>query len=170
MFGTVNSTEDDRLALRFERTLAHPPARVWRTLTERDELLAWFPAAVTFDLTPGAEIKFDMTDEAKKRLGLEDGTDTVTKGQMTVVEPPRLLEYTWSGEVLRWELSDDGHGGCRLLFTYTFDSRKQAPDLGAGWQAALEVVEARLDGKEITWSSWERAIELRDDYVAAVGG
>jgi predicted dithiol-disulfide oxidoreductase (DUF899 family) len=71
-------------------------------------------------------------------------------------------------EILRWELEGDGEDGCTLVFTHVFDGKEQAPDLGSGWQAALEIVEARLAGKEVTWSVWDRATELRDDYVAEI--
>jgi uncharacterized protein YndB with AHSA1/START domain len=37
-------TVDDRPALRFERRLNHPVARVWRAVTEPDELERWFVA------------------------------------------------------------------------------------------------------------------------------
>ena len=30
--------------------------------------------------------------------------DAATYGEITRVEPPRLLEYTWAGEILRFEL------------------------------------------------------------------
>src|SRR6266536_2136550 len=34
--GTLQTTEDGRLVLRYERRLAHSPQRVWRALTEPD--------------------------------------------------------------------------------------------------------------------------------------
>src|SRR6266511_1871394 len=34
--GTLQTTEDGRLVLRYERRLAHPPQRVWRALPEPD--------------------------------------------------------------------------------------------------------------------------------------
>jgi hypothetical protein len=32
----------ERAGVRFERRLSHPPERVWRAITERDELAKWF--------------------------------------------------------------------------------------------------------------------------------
>jgi hypothetical protein len=66
---------------------------------------------------------------------------------------------------LRWELRADGEGGCQLVFTNILDTDNVSPDLGAGWHAGLEVVEAQLDGREITWSAWDRAEQLREEYA-----
>jgi uncharacterized protein YndB with AHSA1/START domain len=38
MLGTLELTDDGRYALRFERTYPHPPAKVWRALTETRHL------------------------------------------------------------------------------------------------------------------------------------
>lgn len=173
--GTLRHTDDGRYALRFERRLAHPPAKVWRAITEPDELRAWgFPAVVAFDLTPGAAIRFEMTPEAKSRMGIPDDEDTTSEGQITRVEPPHLLEYTWSGETLRWELSPDGAGGCLLVFTDVIELEAgttggTAAQMGAAWHAALEVLEARLDGRRVDWSAWDRAEKLTGAYVRHLG-
>jgi uncharacterized protein YndB with AHSA1/START domain len=173
MLGTLHSTDDGRFVLRFERTFAHPPERVWRALTDPDQLRRWFPAVVDFDLTPGAKLRFDLTPEAKRRLRIPDGEATTTDGEVTRVEPPRLLEYTWGEEVLRWELTADAAGGCRLVFTDVFAdlggaAESGAAQMGAGWHAGLEVLEARLDGREVGWSAWDRAERLQEDYARSM--
>jgi uncharacterized protein YndB with AHSA1/START domain len=38
--------DGDRVKLVFERRPAHPPERVWRALTESEQLRRWFPAAI----------------------------------------------------------------------------------------------------------------------------
>jgi uncharacterized protein YndB with AHSA1/START domain len=173
MLGTLHSMDDGRLALRFERRFAHPPEKVWRAITEFDQLRAWFPAVVQFDLRPGAKLSFDLTPEAKRRFGLDAGQPTTTHGEITRVEPPNLLEYTWGDEILRWELEADGAGGCDLVFTDIFDGtggvvESGAVNMGAGWHAGLEVLEAHLDGREIDWSAWDRAAELGRDYARSL--
>src|SRR5205085_289579 len=60
---TVNATlhtSDGRPMLRFERRLEHPPERVWRAITEPEELAHWFPAQVEIDLRPGGAMKFSF--------------------------------------------------------------------------------------------------------------
>jgi uncharacterized protein YndB with AHSA1/START domain len=163
MLGTLETTEDGRYALRFERRFAHPPEKVWRAITEPDQLRAWFPAVVDFDLTPGAKLRFVPTAEQERRYGMTE--DQAGTGEITRVDPPYLLEYTWDAEVLRWELTTDGEGGSRLVFTNVFDDRETAAPAAAGWHAGLEVVAAQLDGREIDWSPWERADALSGAYV-----
>ena len=47
MRGTYE-TVDNRPALRFERRLAHPIDKVWRAVTEPDELGRWFDVLETW--------------------------------------------------------------------------------------------------------------------------
>ncbi|MEZ7131285.1 SRPBCC family protein [Nonomuraea sp. AD125B] len=139
--GTVHRTEDGRVALRFERRLRHPQAKVWRAISETDQLRAWFVQLLDydrfrFDLVPGARIAF------VDRQGTMAG-----EGEVVRVDPPKLLEYTWGSEILRWELEPDGDDGCRLVFTNIVDDPDTAPALGAGWHAGLDALEALLDGR-----------------------
>jgi uncharacterized protein YndB with AHSA1/START domain len=165
--GSVYTTADGRYALRFERRYDHPPAKVWRAITEPEQLRAWFPAVVEFDLTPGARLRFVPTDEQRRRYGMTD--EQATTGVVTRVDPPVLLEYTWDREILRWELTPQDTHGCRLVFTNVFDDRAMAGPAGAGWHAGLEVVAAQLDGRPVDWSPWDRADELTSTYLEHIG-
>jgi hypothetical protein len=44
-------TVDNRPALRFERRFDHPVERVWRAITDPDELRQWFPVGGGFEAT-----------------------------------------------------------------------------------------------------------------------
>jgi uncharacterized protein YndB with AHSA1/START domain len=167
--GTLGLTQNGRPALRFERRLAHPPEKVWRAITEREHLRAWFPAVVDFDLTPGAKLRFNPTPEQQARFSFPDLDPATTNGEVTLVEPPHLLEYTWGAEILRWELEPDSEGGCRLVFTNVIEDRDSVAAIAAGWHAGLEVVEAQLDGRAIDWSAWDRADQLGEEYARSFG-
>jgi uncharacterized protein YndB with AHSA1/START domain len=168
MLGTLHTRADGRFELRFERRLAHPVAKVWRALTDPEHLRAWFPASVDMDLTPGAKLRFELVPEAQARHGLSD-EDMTSYGEMTTVEPPRLLEYTWSGEILRWELEPTADG-CRLRFTDVFDDRAIAADDGAGWHVALEALGAALDGRDVDrLALFDRADEMSKTYACCFG-
>lgn len=143
--GALGMTEDGRCALRFERQLAHPQEKVWRALTEVDQLRSWFAEILDYDklrfeLFPGAELAF-----VPKREHAEVGT---SQGKVTRIEKPRLLEYTWGAEILRWELEPRGESECRLVFTNIFDDRGFASAMGAGWHAGLERLEDFLAGRD----------------------
>ena len=162
--GTVTAVDEGYL-LAFTRTFRHPPAKVWRALTSPEELRHWFPAVVSFDLVVGAKLVFAPTAEQRSRFGLTDAD--AAQGELLAVDPPRLLEYTWGDERLRWELADDGSGGCRLSFTQWCPERDSAVVQGAGWHVGFEQIEALLDGTPLPYDPFERATELASTYVEA---
>lgn len=133
-------TDDDgRAVLRFERRLRHDPVRVWRAITEPEELAAWFPASMRFAPRPGAEIEFGFGE-----------------GEVVEIDAPRVLAFTWGGDDLRFELTPDGDGTL-LVFTHAFVSEAGRPARdAAGWEACLVAFEALLDGREAE-GDWEAA-------------
>ena len=94
MDATAESTEDG-WTLVLVRELKHPPARVWTALTEPAELAGWAPFTAERALTRTGGLTLTMIDGDQH----VDIASTVT-----AVEPPRLLEYRWGGDRLRWEL------------------------------------------------------------------
>ena len=68
MYGVLEETPDGP-RLRFARRLPHPPAKVWRALTEPDELAHWFP---------GGAIEGEIVEREEERvLEFRWGTDLV---------------------------------------------------------------------------------------------
>ncbi|HZB29290.1 MAG TPA: SRPBCC family protein [Streptosporangiaceae bacterium] len=137
-----------RPTLRFERRLRHPVEKVWRAVTEPAELEHWFPQRVEgvtsadgTPFVPGGKLRFPFR-EAKE---LDGEMIPDFEGEVLDVEPPRLLSFTWAGDVLRFELIPDGDG-CLLVFTDTFTERGKAARDGAGWHVCLDGLEASLDG------------------------
>src|SRR4051794_15127554 len=43
---TLVALDGQRWNVSFERTLPHPPEKVWRALTEAEHLKAWFPTTI----------------------------------------------------------------------------------------------------------------------------
>ena len=130
-------TDEGRDTLRFERRLAHAPERVWRAITEPDELARWFPSAVIYEQRVGAPMQFDF--------GGAHGQD-VWPGEVLAWEPPRVFSFGWSEDVLRFELTPTADSTL-LVFTHAFAHQpgKPARD-GAGWLACLDSFDALLDG------------------------
>ncbi|MCP3136914.1 SRPBCC domain-containing protein [Pyxidicoccus xibeiensis] len=144
--------------LRYERLLAHRPEKVWRALTDNAELSHWFPARIEGAREAGAELRFVFPGES----------GPPTTGKVSVFDPPRVLEFSWEGDVLRWELKPEGPG-CLLVFTSTFDDRARAHRDGTGWHMCLENLETLLDGKPSVGFDKERMAVLDAQYAARFG-
>jgi uncharacterized protein YndB with AHSA1/START domain len=154
--GTLAVRDDGRYVLRFERRLAHPPDKVWRALTEPDQLRQWFPTDIDGERKLGAKILFVFRDDAPRAEDmpelLEHDPEDL-EGEFTEFDPPRLLAYTWGDEDLRWELEPTADG-CRLALTHTFDERsgiphpagprKKAARTAAGWHVCLTALDTLL--------------------------
>ncbi len=102
-YGTLERG-DGTVTVRFTRLLPHPPEKVWRALTEAEHLAAWFPTTIEGAFTPGAPLVFRFTELAMPPMS----------GRMISCEPPKLLEFTWDDETLRFEL-DAHESGTRWI-------------------------------------------------------
>jgi uncharacterized protein YndB with AHSA1/START domain len=179
--GALEVRDDGKYVLRFQRRLAHPPDRVWRALTEPDQLRHWFPTDIEGEREVGARIRFVFREGGGPKEDmdevLEDTTPKTLDGEITDLDEPRLLAYTWGEEELRWELRPDAEG-CLLAFTHTFDElggnfrhpegplKKGARD-ASGWDVCLDGLEAVLDGRpfELDRDTDERWQALYEGYV-----
>jgi uncharacterized protein YndB with AHSA1/START domain len=151
MNGTLE-TVDNRPALRFERRLDHSVGRVWRAISEPDELARWFLTR------PGWKPEAGEVFEAAGQ-----------SGEVTEVDPPRALEWTWGGEEFRFELEPDGDG-CLLAFTHVFDDRSLGAQHAAGWEAYLSRLDAHLAGGFISeMEAHEPVPELHERYAERFG-
>ena len=149
---------DGTLQLRFERTLAHPPEKVWRALTEAEHLDAWFPTTIEGDLRAGAELRFQHRYRDLPPM----------EGEMIACEPPSVLEFRWGPDTLRFVLEPDG-AGTRLTLTDTLEELGKAARDGAGWHVCLDQLAIHLDGEEPAWTSVERWTEVHPAYVEEFG-
>jgi uncharacterized protein YndB with AHSA1/START domain len=115
--------------IRIERRYDSPVERVWRAVTEPDEMERWFV------VRPSWKPELGETFEAYGH-----------RGEITELDRPRAFAWTWGVEEYRFELESDGDG-CRLVFTHVFN-----PDLGPqeqherGWRAYFARLEAHLAG------------------------
>ena len=149
--GTLE-TIDGRPALRFERTLAHPIERVWRAISEPAELERWFPAAA--DWTPATGETFDAYGAS---------------GEVTEVDAPNRLAWTFGGENFSFELVDQADG-CRLVFTHVFGDGALAAQTAAGWETYLSRLDVHLAGGHLSEQEahepWE---EVHEHYAERFG-
>ncbi|WP_433859384.1 SRPBCC family protein [Streptomyces kronopolitis] len=146
------TTSDGRTALRMERRLAHPPAKVWSAITDPAHLGQWFPAEVTVELRPGGAVTFTMPGVSGVAM----------TGTVTDAEEPRLFAFTWGADHLRWEIAPDGDGSL-LTLVHTFGDRFGGASFASGWHLCLTALSQLLDGAP---PAVERdAGELHEAYV-----
>ncbi|WP_433872576.1 SRPBCC family protein [Saccharopolyspora sp. CA-218241] len=151
----THGTTDGRQVLRLEKRLPHAPEKVWRSITEPDQLSRWYPLTVTdVDLQIGGEIKFD------------DGEGTTYSGTITELEPHRVFAFNEEDDLLHLELRSDDRGTV-LVLTHTFDGRMMVPATAAGWHDCLDTVEAVVEGRRA--DDTDRTVELHEHYVHEFG-
>ncbi len=134
--------EDGHWVLRYQRLLAHPVEKVWRALTESDHLRHWMPCDIVGERQVGAPMELPFWPAHVERYG--DATPTMN-GEIRVWDPPRVFEWTWDTDVLRWEL-EPVEIGTRLTFTTRLgDDSEGAANSAAGYHACLDHLIELLD-------------------------
>jgi uncharacterized protein YndB with AHSA1/START domain len=133
------SSENGRTVLRMRRELRHPAEKVWRAITEPSQLAGWFPATVELDLRLDGPVRFTFEEDPGAPI------DEQSSGVIRAYEPPRLLEYTWGVEVLRWEL-EPSPDGCTLQLTATYDDRPGSASFTGGWTLCFDALDRVLGG------------------------
>lgn len=118
------------------RELRHPPAKVWQALTEPGQLREWAP--FDSDRSLGAIGPAKLTTVGAP-------TPMVSETQVTRADAPKLLEYTWGGANVRWELEGLGNGGTRLKLWHNIN-RGFISMGAAGWHICFEVLDRMLAG------------------------
>jgi uncharacterized protein YndB with AHSA1/START domain len=153
MTGGTLDTSGAKPAVRLERHLPDPPEVVWRAITDREELKAWFPCDVIVEggrWETGAKITFPFP---------ADVIEMTLAGTVLAVDEPKLLAYTWGdAETLRFELYPED-GGTRLVLIDQLEPGWAARN-AAGWEDCLD----RLAGLPVTPDAWKQRFAM---YSAA---
>ena len=148
---------DSRWQLRFRRELAHPAEKVWRAITDPEQLKAWFPDTIIVnEWRVGAELRFESEDAPS------------FDGEVLVMEEGSVLAFRWGTDTIRFELEPRGEG-CVLTLTDTIDEVGKAARDAAGWHVCLDALEAALDGSAGQGPSEERWAEVHPGYVEEFG-
>ena len=155
--------DGDGWTLTLVRDLRHSPAKVWEALTDPAHLREWAP--------------FD----ADRSLGAVGPATLSTVGapkpvvsEVTVrrADAPKLLEYNWGDQELKWELTPLG-SGTRLSLWHKIDRRFISMG-AAGWHICFDVLDAllsndpigRIVGGEAMKFGWPR---LNAEYASQLG-
>jgi uncharacterized protein YndB with AHSA1/START domain len=141
----------------FMRTSKHSAARLWRAITDPDEVAKWMGFPARIDLRPGGGYVLDFDS-----LTPGDKLD----GTIIKVEPERLLRYAVGTTVVDWSIEPAGDG-CRHTFSQAgLPPRKGEEGLVAGWHDGLDSLDEYLDGRGRTeWAqSRQRWGDLKVRY------
>ena len=131
--------DGDKWTLILVRELRHPPEKVWQAITDPAHLREWAPFDADGNLgTAGTTVKLSTVGAP---------TPHITETTVTRADAPKVLEYTWGGNDMRWELQALGVG-TRLTLWASIDRRFISMG-AAGWHICLDVLDRLLGGEPI---------------------
>jgi uncharacterized protein YndB with AHSA1/START domain len=130
--------EGDRWTLVLVRELRHPPPTVWQALTDPAQLREWAPFDADRNLGTTGPVQLST-------VGVR--APQVSETSVKRAEAPRLLEYSWGGSDIRWELEPLATG-TRLTLWHNIDRRFVAMG-AAGWHICFDVLDQFLAGHPI---------------------
>jgi uncharacterized protein YndB with AHSA1/START domain len=130
--------EGDNWTLVLVRELRHPPTKVWQALTEPEHLREWAPFDADRSLASTGTVKLSTVGAPAPQV-----SETVVRH----AEPPKLLQYSWGDNDLRWQLEPLGKG-TRLTLWHNID-RRYISWGAAGWHICFDVLDAHLAGEPI---------------------
>jgi uncharacterized protein YndB with AHSA1/START domain len=136
----MNHASSDTRSVVVERDFAHPPAKIWRALTQPHLIEAWL-------------MKSDFAPVPAHRFSFSADWGSVAC-EVIVIEPESSLSYTWSAmgleSVVTWTLSPTSGGTHLRMEQSGFRPEQEQAYRGAqyGWpkfMAELEQVLSRAD-------------------------
>jgi uncharacterized protein YndB with AHSA1/START domain len=160
--GASIQKDGEKWTLVLVRELRHSPAKVWQALTDPAQLKAWAPFDTDRSLASTGTANFTTV-----------GTPQVSESTVKRAEAPRLLEYTWGGGDLRWELEPSGTGTTLKLWHNI--NRDYISWGAAGWHICFDVLDRYLAGEPIGrivgpetrhFEGWQR---LNTEYAKQFG-
>ncbi|HEX8252083.1 MAG TPA: SRPBCC family protein [Thermoanaerobaculia bacterium] len=164
-FGADIEKEGEKWTLVLARELRHSPDMVWEALTDPEQLREWAP--FDSDRPLGSVGTALLTTVGAP-------TTMVSETRVTKADAPRLLEFSWGGQDIRWRLEPRANGGTRLTLWHNIDRRFIAMG-AAGWHICLDVMDRALAGQPIgrivgadamQFGGWQR---LHAEYATQFG-
>ena len=130
--------EGEKWTLVLVRQLRHSPERVWQALTDPAELREWAPFDADRNLAAVGPVTLTTVGAPAPQ---------VSEARVTRADAPKILEYTWGGKDLRWELEPLAEG-TRLTLWHNID-RGYISWGAAGWHICFDVLDRLLAGRPI---------------------
>jgi len=131
--------DGEKWTLVLVRDLRHSPEKVWQALTDPAHLREWAPFDADGSLgKAGATVKLTTVGAP---------TPHVTETRVTRADAPKMLEYNWGGQDIRWELDVLGEG-TRLTLWHNIN-RGFISMGAAGWHICFDVLDRVLAGQPL---------------------
>ncbi|MFL6352754.1 MAG: SRPBCC family protein [Bryobacteraceae bacterium] len=157
--------DGEKWTLILVRELRHSPEKVWQALTDPAHLREWAPFEADGNLgAVGNTVKLTTVGAPGRH---------VTETKVTRAEAPKLLEYGWGGNDMRWEL--EAHAGGTRLTLWTSIDRRFISMGAAGWHICFDVLDRLLTGtpmgriagpEAMQFEGWQR---LNAEYAKQFG-
>jgi uncharacterized protein YndB with AHSA1/START domain len=134
----MTTTPEVMQVLTMERDLAHPPAKVWRALSEGPLLEQWM--GMKTDFQPVVGHKFTFQGEPKPHW------DGIIPCEVLAVEPPNKLSFRWYGWAVTLTLTPSDKGTHLRMEQGDFGPNDAPAYAGAkyGWTGFLSGLENLL--------------------------
>jgi uncharacterized protein YndB with AHSA1/START domain len=157
--------DGEKWTLILVRELRHSPEKVWEALTDPAHLGEWAPFEADRSLgTVGTTVKLTTVGTPAPQ---------VSETTVTRADAPRLLEFNWGAQDIRWELEPVGRG-TRLTLWHNIDRRFISMG-AAGWHICFDVLDHLLSGTPVgrivgpeamKFAGWQR---LNAEYAQQFG-
>ena len=153
--------------LKIQRLLPGPIERVWAYLTDSKLRRKWL-AAGEMEMEVGARFELvwrndELTDPPGQRPpGFR--VERRMQSRITELDPLRKLAFAWEGSGdVSFELEPKGDDVLLTVIHRRLPDRGNLLGVGAGWHAHLDVLVARVSGKEPE-PFWDGLSRLRKEY------
>jgi uncharacterized protein YndB with AHSA1/START domain len=131
--------DGDMWTLVLVRDLPHPPAKVWKALTDPEHLREWAPFDADRNLGTVGTATLSTVGAAAPQ---------VSETHVRRAVAPEVLEFNWGGQEIRWQLDPLPSGGTQLTLWHSIDRRYVSMG-AAGWHICFDVLGGFLAGQPI---------------------
>ncbi len=147
---TVVTTDQDVLITEID--IAAPPERVFKALTDPEQLKRWFTDANcpvktwNMDARPGGA--YSYATEKSAAVVINGVNEFKCYGEILECDPPRVLVYTWIANwhvdrqrktTVRWELTPSGAGThVKVTHSGLAEEAVAREDYRGGWPGVVE--------------------------------
>lgn len=133
--------DGERIGLRFERDFDRPAARVWRALTDNDQLRHWMPCTIDGPREAGANVRVPFARDVAEKYSIADAE---LAGRILEWDPPRLFSWMWDTDTLIFELTPTA-SGTHLRFTTWVLQGPTLDQIAAGYHVCFDQLEQLID-------------------------